>query len=165
VLRLDESLIVCNPARSLAEGAVILADAALRSQAEEAADLARKEGVSMTRPGGAPRSSARCCTARAASRACHRLLRGAGEKRYKHTSASSSAVPEARDLPRVRRRQAAPEALRDRGAGRTIAEVSELPLPAAPWPGAAADGRAGGPLPAPADEQEREIAEDDPHGA
>ena len=167
VLRLDESLIVCNPARSLAEGAVDpWRMPRYEAKRKKLADLARKEGVSVDTPWQDLPEGFR-----------HKVLHGARgfqgvldffeeleEKRYKaYIRVFIRQYQSARTCPLCEGAKLRPEALRVKVAGLTIAEVSEMPLARLrPW---AATLR--GPLPsedgacppAPLSAQERGIAE------
>ncbi len=167
VLRIDESLIVCNPARSIAEGAVDpWRMPRYEAKRKKLADFARKEGVSVDTPWQELPAEFR-----------HKVLHGVRgfqgvidffedleEKRYKaYIRVFIRQYQSARACPLCNGAKLRPEALRVKVAGLTIAEVSDMPLARLrPWaaglrgPQDAADD---GCAPAPLSEQERGIAE------
>ncbi|HEX8450933.1 MAG TPA: excinuclease ABC subunit UvrA [Longimicrobium sp.] len=168
VLRIDESLIVCNPARSIAEGAVDpWRMPRYEAKRKKLADFARKEGVSVDTPWQDLPQEFR-----------HKVLHGVRgfqgvidffedleEKRYKaYIRVFIRQYQSARTCPTCNGAKLRPEALRIRVAGRTIAEVSELPLAQLrPWAaslrGAVPSGDGADCPPALLSEQERGIAE------
>ena len=168
VLRIDESLIVCNPGRSLDEGAVDpWRMPRYDAKRKKLADLARKEGVSVDTPWQELPPEFR-----------HKVLHGARgfqgvfdffedleEKRYKaYIRVFIRQYQSARACPTCGGAKLRPEALRIRVAGRTIAEVSDLPLARLrPWVEALRGPVPGGAdadcPPTPLGEQERGIAE------
>ncbi|HEY0038148.1 MAG TPA: hypothetical protein VGB66_15725, partial [Longimicrobium sp.] len=132
VLRIDESLIVANPSRSIADGAVDpWRMPRYEAKRKKLADLARKEGVSVDTPWQDLPEAFR-----------HKVLHGARgfqgvfdffeeleEKRYKaYIRVFIRQYQSAQACPLCGGAKLRPEALRVKIAGRTIAEVSEMPL-------------------------------------
>jgi excinuclease ABC subunit A len=167
VLRIDESLIVCNPARSLAEGAVDpWRMPRYEAKRKKLADFARKEGVSVDTPWQELPEEFRQMVLHGTRgfQGVIDFFDDLEEKRYKaYIRVFIRQYQSARTCPLCEGAKLRPEALRIRVAGLTIAEVSEMPLARLrPW---AAELR--GPLPdahgacppAPLSEQERGIAE------
>jgi excinuclease ABC subunit A len=166
VLRLDESLIVCNPAARSPRAPWIPGGCRATRPSEEAGRLRPQGGVSVDAPwqdlpAGVPAQGA------ARVRGFQGVIdffEDLEEKRYKaYIRVFIRQYQSARTCPLCDGAKLRPEALRIRVAGRTIAEVSEMPLARLrPW---AAELR--GPLPgaegacppAPLTEQERGIAE------
>jgi len=163
VLRLDESLIVCNPTRSLADNAVDpWRMPRYEAKRKKLAEFARREGVSMDMPWHDLPEAFR-----------ERVLRGAKgfqgvfdffealeEKRYQaYIRVFIRQYQRARTCPLCGGAKLRPEALRVRVAGRTVAEVSEMPLNRlSPWVASLRAPAADGGAPA-LSEQEMGIAE------
>jgi excinuclease ABC subunit A len=167
VLRFDESLIVCNPNRSLAEGAVDpWRMPRYEGRRKKLYDFARREGVSVDSPWRELPDEFR-----------HRVMHGARgfqglydffeeleEKRYKqYIRVFIRQYQTAQTCPVCDGAKLRPEALRVRVAGRDVAAVSQVPLTRLrPWLAALRDpdGPGGGDCAdAPLTGQEREIAD------
>jgi excinuclease ABC subunit A len=167
VLRFDESLIVCNPNRSLAEGAVDpWRMPRYEGRRKKLYDFARREGVSVDTPWRELPEEFR-----------HRVMQGARgfqglydffeeleEKRYKqYIRVFIRQYQTAQTCPVCDGAKLRPEALRVRVAGRDVSAVSQVPLTRLrPWLAALRDpgGPGEGDCPdAPLTAQEREIAD------
>src|SRR4051812_27674830 len=167
VLQFDESLIVCNPNRSLAEGAVDpWRMPRYEGRRKKLYDFARREGVSVDSPWRELPEEFR-----------HRVMHGARgfqglydffgeleEKRYKqYIRVFIRQYQTAQTCPVCDGAKLRPEALRVRVAGRDVAAVSQVPLTRLrPWLAALRDpdGPGGGDCAdAPLTGQEREIAD------
>jgi excinuclease ABC subunit A len=165
VLRYDESLIVPSGGRSLAEGAVDpWSKPRYEARRRALAELAAREGVSMDAPWEALPEAFRRTVLHGGTRfqGVTAFLEELEEKRYKqYIRVFLRQYQTARDCPVCRGAKLRPEALRVRVAGRTIDDVSRLPLATLrPWLAALGEGRAGEPgcPDPPLTGQEREIA-------
>jgi excinuclease ABC subunit A len=168
VLRIDEGLIVCNPARSITEGAVDpWRMPRYEAKRKKLAELARKEGVSTDAPWNQLPEEFRkkVLYGTRGFQGVFDFFEDLEEKRYKayirvFIRQYQSALP----CPTCGGAKLRPEALRIRVAGRTIAEVGELPLARLrPWVEALRGPVPGGAdpdcPPTPLSEQEMGIAE------
>ncbi|MDB4949626.1 MAG: excinuclease subunit [Gemmatimonadetes bacterium] len=158
VLRYDESLIVPNAARSLAEGAVDpWSKPRYEARRAKLADFARRQGVSMDTPWRELPDAFRAEVLHGARgfEGVLPFLVGLEEKRYKqYIRVFLRQYQAAVTCPACAGAKLRPEALRVRLDGRTVAEVSEMPLTRVRgWLAELAPAE-GGPLTA----QEREIA-------
>jgi excinuclease ABC subunit A len=158
VLRFDESLIVCNPSRSLKEGAVDpWRMPRYEAKRKKLYDLARKEGVSPDAPWTELPGEFREKVLRGTRgfQGVYDFFEELEEKRYKqYIRVFIRQYQTAQTCPVCGGSKLRPEALRVRVAGMTIADVSQLPLVRMkPW--VRALDEEGGPL----TPQERGIAE------
>jgi excinuclease ABC subunit A len=132
VLRYDESLVVPNAGRSLAEGAVDpWSKPRYETRRKKLRDLARARGVSMDEPWSAlPEDFRRAVIhGERGFEGVLPFLTGLEEKRYKqYIRVFLRQYQSAVDCPVCGGAKLRPEALRVRVAGRTIADVSALPL-------------------------------------
>ncbi|HYW09895.1 MAG TPA: hypothetical protein VE913_23220, partial [Longimicrobium sp.] len=160
VLRLDESLIVSNPTRSLADNAVDpWRMPRYEAKRKKLADFARKEGVSTDVPWQDLPAAFREKVLRGAKgfQGVFDFFEDLEEKRYQaYIRVFIRQYQRAQSCPLCGGAKLRPEALRVRVAGRTVAEVSEMPLNRlSPWVASLrADGAA-----AALSEQEMGIAE------
>jgi excinuclease ABC subunit A len=163
VLRLDESLIVCNPARSLADNAVDpWRMPRYEAKRKKLAEFARREGVSMDTAWHDLPAAFRDRVLRGANRfqGVFDFFEALEEKRYQaYIRVFIRQYQRARTCPLCGGAKLRPEALRVRVAGRTVAEVSEMPLNRlSPWVASLRAPAADGAAPA-LSEQEMGIAE------
>ncbi|HZG43203.1 MAG TPA: hypothetical protein VEY93_09585, partial [Longimicrobium sp.] len=147
VLRYDESLIVANASRSLAEGAVDpWSKPRYEDRRRKLAEFAAKQGVPMDAPWtGLPEEFRRAVLhGTRGFQGVFQFLEALEEKRYKqYIRVFLRQYQSGQDCPLCGGAKLRPEALRVKVAGLTIAEVSEMPLARLrPW---AAELR--GPLP------------------
>ena len=166
VLRLDDSLIVCNPGRSLAEGAVDpWRMPRYDTRRKRLAEFAKKEGVSVDTPWSELPDDFRRKVLHGARgfQGVYSFFEDLEEKRYKqYVRVFIRQYQSAQECPVCGGAKLRPEALRVRVMGRTIAEVAQIPLTRLrPWLGLLRDPAA--PLPAdcpasPLSDAEREIA-------
>ncbi|HEX8693317.1 MAG TPA: excinuclease ABC subunit UvrA [Longimicrobium sp.] len=167
VLRFDESLIVCNPGRSLREGAVDpWRMPRYEGRRKKLFDFAKREGVSADKPWSELPEDFRRKVLHGARgfQGLYSFFEDLEEKRYKqYVRVFIRQYQTAQTCPVCDGAKLRPEALRVRVSGRTVAEVSQLPLTRLrAWLAALrADGVAGGEdCPAtPLSPQERGIAE------
>ena len=165
VLRFDESLIVPNTSRSLAEGAVDpWSKPRYDTRRAKLAQLAAREGVSVDAPWRELPEAFRRAVLHGARgfQGVYAFFADLEEKRYKqYIRVFIRQYQSARDCPVCGGAKLRSEALRVRAGGRTIAEVSTLPLGRLmPWLRAMRDGRTGADCPdPPLTEQERGIAD------
>ncbi|HEY0025964.1 MAG TPA: excinuclease ABC subunit UvrA [Longimicrobium sp.] len=165
VLRYDESLIVPNASRSLAEGAVDpWSKPRYEDRRRKLSDFAAKQGVSMDAPwAGLPEEFRRAVLhGTRGFQGMFQFLEALEEKRYKqYIRVFLRQYQSSQDCPVCGGAKLRPEALRVRVANRTVADVSALPLARLrPWLAAMLHGRAGDPdcPQPPLTGQEREIA-------
>jgi excinuclease ABC subunit A len=165
VLRFDESLIVPNPSRSLAEGAVDpWSKPRYETRRAKLAQFAAKQGVSVDAPWNELPEAFRHAVLHGTRgfQGVHQFFEDLDEKRYKqYIRVFIRQYQSAQECPLCGGAKLRPEALRIRVGGRTIAEVSALPLGRLmPWLQAMRDGRTGPDCPdPPLGEQERGIAD------
>ncbi len=166
VLRFDPSLIVPNPARSLAEGALDpWSKPRYEARRKSLLQFADRQGVSADAPWAELPEPFRRGVMEGAPgfQGMLPFFAALAEKRYKqYIRVFIRQYQTATDCPTCEGAKLRPEALRVRVGGRTLAELSRLPLARVmPWLRALRDGRTGdpdGPEP-PLTGQEREIAE------
>ncbi|HEX5724453.1 MAG TPA: excinuclease ABC subunit UvrA [Longimicrobiaceae bacterium] len=166
VLRFDESLIVCNPGRSLREGAVDpWRMPRYEGRRKKLADFARREGVSQDVPWRELPEAFRHAVLHGTRgfQGVYAFFEDLEEKRYKqYIRVFLRQYQSAQTCPVCGGAKLRQEALRVRVAGRTIAEVSELPLARLrPWLDALGDAAGPGDAECPAvplSPAEREIA-------
>jgi excinuclease ABC subunit A len=159
VLRYDESLIVPNAARSLAEGAVDpWSKPRYETRRKKLADFARKEGVSRDTPWAELPEAFRHAVLHGTKgfEGIFSFLTDLEEKRYKqYIRVFLRQYQAAVTCPVCAGAKLRPEALRVRLDGRAVSEVSEMPLNRLrAWLAELAPAEGGGSLTA----QEREIA-------
>jgi excinuclease ABC subunit A len=166
VLRLDDSLIVPNPSRALSEGAVDpWSKPRYDTRRARLAQFAAKQGVSVDTPWGELPEAFRHAVLHGARgfQGVYDFFEDLDEKRYKqYIRVFIRQYQSAQDCPTCMGARLRPEALRVRVGGRTIADVSALPLGRLmPWLRAMRDGRTGDPdcPDPPLTEQERGIAD------
>ena len=165
VLRFDESLIVPNPSRSLAEGAVDpWSKPRYDTRRTKLAQFAAREGVSFDAPWNELPEKFRHAVLHGARgfQGVHDFFEDLGEKRYKqYIRVFIRQYQSAQECPLCGGAKLRPEALRIRVGGRNIAEVGALPLGRLmPWLRAMREGRTGADCPdPPLSEQERGIAD------
>ena len=165
VLRFDDSLIVPNPTRSLAEGAVDpWSKPRYETRRARLAQFAAKEGVSVDTPWSELPEKFRHAVLHGARgfQGVHDFFVDLDEKRYKqYIRVFIRQYQSAQECPLCGGAKLRPETLRIRVGGRSIAEVSALPLGRLmPWLRAMRDGRTGADCPdPPLTEQERGIAD------
>jgi excinuclease ABC subunit A len=165
VLRLDDSLIVPNASRSLAEGAVDpWSKPRYDTRRARLAQLAAKEGVSLDAPWGdlPERFRKIVLHGQRGFQGVYDFFEELGEKRYKqYIRVFIRQYQSAQDCPVCGGAKLRAEALRVRVGGRTIAEVSALALGRLmPWLRAMREGRTGADCPEPPlSPQERGIAD------
>jgi excinuclease ABC subunit A len=132
VLRFDESLIVCNPTRSLREGAVDpWRMPRYEGKRKKLYDLAKKEGVSADDPWEELPEEFRRKVLHGTRgfQGLYDFFEELEEKRYKqYVRVFIRQYQTAQTCPVCGGAKLRPEALRVRVAGRTIADVSQLPL-------------------------------------
>jgi excinuclease ABC subunit A len=160
VLRYDESLIVPNAARSLAEGAVDpWSKPRYETRRKKLADFARKQGVPRDEPWAALPEEFRHAILHGAKgfEGIFDFLTGLEEKRYKqYIRVFLRQYQAAVTCPACAGAKLRPEALRVRLDGRTVAEIGEMPLNRLRgWLAELSPAEGGGSLTA----QEREIAQ------
>ncbi|HEU0013910.1 MAG TPA: excinuclease ABC subunit UvrA, partial [Longimicrobium sp.] len=166
VLRFDESLIVCNPGRSLAEGAVDpWSKPRYDGRRAKLAAFAARQGVSMDAPWTELPEQFRRDVIHGTRgfQGVLEFFEDLEEKRYKqYIRVFIRQYQSARDCPVCGGAKLRPETLRIRVGGRNIAEVGALPLGRLrPWLSMLREGRTGEPgcPEPPLGEQERGIAE------
>ncbi|HEX6911769.1 MAG TPA: excinuclease ABC subunit UvrA [Longimicrobium sp.] len=165
VLRFDESLIVPNPSRSLAEGAVDpWSKPRYETRRTKLAQFAAREGVSVDAPWNELPETFRRAVLHGARgfQGVLSFFEDLEEKRYKqYIRVFIRQYQGAQDCPLCGGAKLRPEALRIRVGGRTIAEVGALPLGRLmPWLRAMREGRTGADCPdPPLSEQELGIAD------
>jgi excinuclease ABC subunit A len=149
VLRYDERLIVPNTARSLEEGAVDpWSKPRYETRRMRLAELARREGVSMDTPWGETPADFRHTVLHGARgfQGVFAFLQDLEKKRYKqYIRVFLRQYQSAQDCPTCGGGKLRPEALWVRVGGRSIAEVSAMPLTGLrAWVEALAAGEEGG---------------------
>ncbi|HEU0301411.1 MAG TPA: excinuclease ABC subunit UvrA, partial [Longimicrobium sp.] len=165
VLRLDDSLIVPNPSRSLSEGAVDpWSKPRYDTRRAKLAQFATRQGVSIDAPWGELPEAFRHAVLHGARgfQGVYSFFEDLEEKRYKqYIRVFIRQYQRAQDCPTCLGARLRAEALRVRVGGRDIAEVSALPLGRLmPWLRAMRDGATGPECPdPPLTEQERGIAD------
>ena len=165
VLRFDESLIVPNASRSLAEGAVDpWSKPRYDTRRTKLAHFAAREGVSVDAPWNELPEAFRRAVLHGARgfQGVFSFFEDLEEKRYKqYIRVFIRQYQSAQECPVCGGAKLRPEALRIRVGGRNIAEVGALPLGRLmPWLRAMREGRTGAECPdPPLTEQERGIAD------
>ena len=165
VLRFDESLIVPNPSRSLAEGAVDpWSKPRYETRRTKLQQFAAREGVSFDAPWNELPEKFRQAVMHGARgfQGVLSFFEDLEEKRYKqYIRVFIRQYQSAQDCPVCGGAKLRPEALRIRVGGRNLAEVGALPMGRLmPWLRAMREGRTGADCPdPPLSEQERGIAD------